>query len=118
MHPPQMATKPLSLKDPSGRRVRLTKLPPFFLATFVTLTTLAIFIPLNPDMPDKGIDQSWISAMHDARGNLEQSMPLVKPDQSWMMAMNEAVARHLRFGKEIVFTFGPYASIYTRVFHP
>jgi hypothetical protein len=114
----RMATNQPSLNDPSSRSVRLAKLPPSLLAIFVTLTTLAIFIPLNPDMPDRGIDQSWISAMHEARGNLEQVMPLVKPDQSWMVAMNEAVARHLRFGKQIIFTFGPYASIYTRFFHP
>jgi hypothetical protein len=114
----QMAAKQPSLNDPSNRSVRLAKLPPILLATFVTLTTLAIFIPLNPDMPDKGIDQLWISAMREARGNLEQEMQLVKLDQSWMIAMNEAVARRLRFGKEIIFTFGPYASIYTRFFHP
>ena len=113
-----MAIKQLSPNDPSSRSVRLAKLPSFLLATFVTLTTLAIFVPLNPDMPDKGIDQSWISAMREARGNLEQVLLLAKPDQSWMIAMNEAVARHLRFGKEIIFTFGPYASIYTRCFHP
>ncbi len=114
----RMASEKPSLNDPCSRSARIAKLPPFLLAAFVTLTTLAIFVPLNPDMPDKGIDQSWISAMREARGNLEQSTPLVKLDQSWMIAMNEAVARHLRFGKEIIFTFGPYASIYTRFFHP
>jgi len=43
---------------------------------------------------------------------------LPKLDQSWTFAMNEAVARHLRFGKEIIFTFGPCASIFTQSFHP
>jgi len=114
----RMASAAGSFSDPSSRSIQLAKLPSFLIATFVTLTTLAIFVPLNPDMPDKGIDPSWISAMREARGNLEQVMPLVKPDQSWMIAMNEAVARRLRFGKEIIFTFGPYASIHTRVFHP
>ncbi|MGA2536514.1 MAG: hypothetical protein ABSF53_10890 [Terracidiphilus sp.] len=32
--------------------------------------------------------------------------------------MNEAVARHLSFGKAIVFTYGPYASICTRTYSP
>ena len=114
----QMAAKQPSLNHPSSRSVRLAKVPSFLVATFVTLTTLAIFVPLNPDMPDKGIDQAWISAMRGTRGSLDQVTPIVKLDQSWVIAMNEAVARHLRFGKEIIFTFGPYASIYTRFFHP
>lgn len=112
------ATETVSPGDPSTRSFWLAKLPAFLLVIFVTLTMLAIFIPLNPDMPDKGIDQSWISAMREVRGNVAQETQLVKLDQSWMIAMNEAVARHLRFGKEIIFTFGPYASIYTRFFHP
>ncbi len=32
--------------------------------------------------------------------------------------MNQAVAQGLVFGKQIVFTFGPYACIYTRWYHP
>ena len=32
--------------------------------------------------------------------------------------MNQAVARHLVFGKDIMFTYGPYASIYTHSYHP
>jgi hypothetical protein len=32
--------------------------------------------------------------------------------------MNEATARHLNYGQDIIFTFGPYASIYTRNYHP
>jgi len=32
--------------------------------------------------------------------------------------MNQAVAQKLVFGKEIIFTFGPYASIYTEMYHP
>jgi hypothetical protein len=38
--------------------------------------------------------------------------------ESWPYAMNVAVAEHLRFGRDIVFTFGPLASVYTRAFHP
>jgi hypothetical protein len=107
-----------SSRSPSSRFVRLTQLPPFLFATFVTITTLAIFIPLNPDMPDKGIDQSWTLAMNEARGKAENVLSLARIDQAWVFAINEAVARHLRFGKEIIFPFGPYASIYTRSFNP
>ena len=32
--------------------------------------------------------------------------------------MNQGVAQGLVFGKDIVFTFGPYASIYTELYHP
>jgi hypothetical protein len=113
-----IASKHPSHEDLPTNSVRSAKLPRILLATFVTLTTLAIFVPLNPDMPDKGIDQPWISAMREARGNVEQVTPLAKLDQSWEIVMNEAVARRLRLGKDIIFTFGPYASIYTRFFHP
>jgi hypothetical protein len=32
--------------------------------------------------------------------------------------MNEAVARGLVFGRDIVFTYGPYAAVFTRLYHP
>jgi hypothetical protein len=83
-----------SLSYPSFRTVLLTKLPSSLFYIFLTITALAIFIPLNPDMPSKGLDPSW------------------------QFAMNEAVARHLSFGKEIIFPYGPYASIDTRSYHP
>jgi hypothetical protein len=58
------------------------------------LTVLAAFVPLAPSMPAAGLDSSW------------------------MYAMNQGVAQGFVFGKDIVFTFGPYASIYTEVYHP
>lgn len=61
---------------------------------FAIISVVAIFIPLNPRMPNKGLDASW------------------------EFAMNEAVARHLSFGSEVLFTYGPYASIGTRSYHP
>jgi hypothetical protein len=45
-------------------------------------------------------------------------MPVSGLDTSWMFAMNQGVAQSLIFGKDIVFTFGPYASIYTGLYHP
>lgn len=45
-------------------------------------------------------------------------MPSAGLDGSWSFAMNVATAEHLRFGKDIIFTFGPWASVYTNVYHP
>lgn len=45
-------------------------------------------------------------------------MPFPGLDGSWSYAMNVATAEHLRFGKDIVFTFGPLASVFTRIYHP
>jgi hypothetical protein len=62
--------------------------------SLLILTVVIVYVPLNPWMPGVTLDSSW----------------------EW--AMNYAEAQHLVFGKDIVFTFGPYASIYTRIYHP
>ena len=54
---------------------------------FLILTIACLFIPLNPAMPMEGLDNSW------------------------MFGMNQAVAQKLAFGRDIIFTFGPYASV-------
>lgn len=48
----------------------------------------------------------------------QPTFPVNKLDQSWQYALNEAVAQQLRFGTDIVFTFGPYVSICWPQFHP
>jgi hypothetical protein len=53
-----------------------------------------MFIPFNPAMPGSRLDASWV------------------------MAMNQAVVVHLVFGRDVVFTFGPYASVFTTAYHP
>ncbi|MCY4495487.1 MAG: hypothetical protein OXB92_16710 [Acidimicrobiaceae bacterium] len=58
------------------------------------LVTVAVFLPFSPAMPRESLDPSWV------------------------FGMNEAVAQGMSFGKDIVFTFGPYASIYTHAYHP
>ncbi len=58
------------------------------------ITTLAVVIPLSPAMPWEGLDPSWI------------------------FSMNQAEAQGLVFGRDLIFTFGPYASIYTSTYHP
>jgi hypothetical protein len=64
------------------------------LGLFLLLATLAVTLPLTPEMPGTGLDPSW------------------------QFAMNQAVAQHLVFGRDLVFTHGPYAAIATLVYHP
>jgi hypothetical protein len=45
-------------------------------------------------------------------------MPTRGVDASSDFALNEAVARHMTFGKDIVFTYGPYESIILRTYSP
>ena len=62
---------------------------------FITLITItAVFTPFSPIMPGAGADASW------------------------QFGMNQAVSQGLSFGKDIIFTYGPYASIRTWVYHP
>ena len=49
---------------------------------------------------------------------LGSSMPQIGVDPSWHFAMNQAIAEKLAIGKEIIFTFGPYSSLYTNEFNP
>jgi hypothetical protein len=53
-----------------------------------------LFMPLSPVMPQNGLDGAWA------------------------YALNDAVARHLVFGRDVIFTFGPWASVFTQVYHP
>lgn len=46
------------------------------------------------------------------------ALPQAGLDPSWMHALNEAVARGMVFGRDIVFTLGPYASVFTATYHP
>jgi hypothetical protein len=39
-------------------------------------------------------------------------------DSSYYDLLNEAVAQRIGFGREILSTFGPYASVYTHFYHP
>lgn len=58
------------------------------------ISVAIIFMPLNPIMPDIGLDLSW------------------------MMVINELAAKGVSFGKEAIFTFGPYGALYTGAYHP
>lgn len=68
---------------------------PRIIAVFIFFVTMiAVIVPLSPSMPSGDIEGSWI------------------------FGLNQAIAQHLDFGKSVVFTFGPYASVYTRNYHP
>jgi hypothetical protein len=64
------------------------------LSLFVVFAVFAVFTALSPGMPAAGLDPSWSTAL------------------------NQAVGQGLVFGRDIVFTYGPYASVITREYHP
>lgn len=64
------------------------------LLTSTILTILVLLVPLYPNFPAGGLDPSW------------------------SYALNQSTAQDLIFGTDIIFTFGPYASIYTVTYHP
>lgn len=66
------------------------------MAFFIVIiaTAVSILVPLSPFMPTGGLDPSWA------------------------YGMNQAMTQYLSIGKDIQFTLGPYASIYTKVFSP
>lgn len=65
-----------------------------FVAFIPLLLTFLVMLPLAPRQPAYGLDPSWA------------------------YAINEAVARHLVFGRDLIFTFGPFGSVYTQFYHP
>ena len=75
----------------SGRSPKILRYTPELL---VALTVLAIFVPFKPDMPELGNDPSW------------------------RFAINQAVAQGLVFGRDVIYTYGPYASVFTKSYHP
>jgi len=64
------------------------------LQALLFITAICTFVPFSPIMPREGLDPSWV------------------------FGMNQAVAQGLAFGRDLVFTLGPYASIYTKTYHP
>lgn len=66
----------------------------FLSKLMLLLIIMCMFIPFSPKMPAPGIDPSWA------------------------LGLNQAVAQGLAFGKDIIFTLGPYSSLYTKAYHP
>lgn len=74
--------------------MKLGQIINYILLLVLLITAICVFVPFSPAMPAAGLDPSWI------------------------FGMNQATAQGLSFGKEMIFTFGPYASIYTKTYHP
>lgn len=72
----------------------LNQLIDLFLKIVLLIVLISVFVPLSPKMPAPGLDASWA------------------------LGLNQAVALGLSFGKQIIFTLGPYSSIYTKAYHP
>jgi hypothetical protein len=72
----------------------VTRYPQLVLVGILMLACILAFAPLYPRMPEAGLDPSW------------------------MLAMNQAVAQGSVFGRDIVFTFGPYSALFTQAYHP
>jgi hypothetical protein len=72
----------------------LPRLAECFLKTTLLIVLICVLVPLSPKMPAPGLDASWA------------------------LGLNQAVAQGLLFGKQILFTLGPYSSIYTKAYHP
>ncbi|PJE11401.1 MAG: hypothetical protein CK430_08875 [Legionella sp.] len=73
---------------------KLNALIDLFLKSFLLVITISVFVPFSPKMPAPGLDPSWA------------------------LGLNQALALGLAFGKDIVFTLGPYSAIYTKAYHP
>ena len=49
---------------------------------------------------------------------LDPGMPDAGLDGSWVYPINQAVAQRMAFGHDIIFTYGPYASVWNHTYHP
>jgi hypothetical protein len=49
---------------------------------------------------------------------LDPGMPNKWLDSSWVYSLNQAAAQRMAFGRNVIFTLGPYASVYTHAYHP
>jgi hypothetical protein len=48
----------------------------------------------------------------------EPAMPRPALDEAWALALNQAVAQGLVFGRDVIFTFGPYSFVFSKMYHP
>ena len=64
------------------------------LLALIACIAATIFLPLAPTMPATGLDAGW------------------------MLGMNHAVRSGIAIGTDLIFTFGPYAFIYTNLYSP
>lgn len=76
---------------PIARRIA----PPHWLVhALLLITSICLWVPLEPAMPADMLDESWA------------------------LGLNQAVAQGLTFGKDLIFTFGPYSFVFSKMYHP
>lgn len=86
-----MVARPLRAEGTRGSALRVARALALLLLAYVLCS---VVVPLQPLLGDGGLDGSWA------------------------LALNQAVAQGLHFGTEVVFTYGPYASLLSAVYHP
>jgi hypothetical protein len=91
---PQAASAPAVFDKHLDQRGSLATFLRRALSAFLLIGVSLAFVPLMPKFPEPDLDSAW------------------------EYAMNEAVARHMVFGRDIIFTLGPYACAYTGQYHP
>ena len=77
-----------------GLRGPAAKVKDLALAAFVLATSVLAFVPFALRFPINTLDSGWA------------------------FALNTAIARGMVFGRDIIFTFGPYAPAYTGQYNP
>jgi hypothetical protein len=61
---------------------------------------------------------AWVAIAITFLGMIPFSPGIGSEMESWTVVMNEVVAGHLAIGRDVIFTFGPFASVYTQNYHP
>lgn len=64
------------------------------LQILVFITVVFILVPISPEMPKEGLDPSWA------------------------FGLNQAISQGLLFGRDVIFTYGPFVFLYTKLYHP
>jgi hypothetical protein len=78
----------------SGKRNNLAVIASAILGVLIIIASLVVYVPVAPVFPSINLDGGWA------------------------FALNAAVERGLVFGRDIVFTFGPYGAAYTELYYP
>lgn len=87
-----MLLKYITDKMPQQQSIEQMLVRIFHILLIVTI--ICLIVPFSPNMPTGGLDPSW------------------------KFGMNQALAQGLAIGRDVIFTFGPYVSIYTKTYHP
>lgn len=95
LDPPEPAAPPAPPGAPPSTTIKqLAILGEIAALAVIVAGSLAAFVPIAPVFPTAALDSAWA------------------------FALNVAIAKGLVFGRDIVFTFGPYAPAYTAQYHP